>query len=224
MPGTLANIDASIARKHLLTHPFYQAWTRGELSLEALQDYARQYYHHVAAFPTYLSAVHANTDDQPTRRELLKNLMDEEAGDPNHPELWLRFAESLGIDRTDVQNTGLWPETQQLVDTFRDICRRGSTVDGLSALYAYESQIPAVAESKIDGLKKFYGFDSQRGLSYFNVHIEADREHAAAERSLLESHLSDSNSTSAEIAADRVLDSLWEMLNGVCARHAIACN
>ncbi|HTV07041.1 MAG TPA: hypothetical protein VME86_16855, partial [Acidobacteriaceae bacterium] len=48
-------IDARVARQHLLQHPFYQAWSRGELSMDALRDYATQYYQHVAAFPTYLS-------------------------------------------------------------------------------------------------------------------------------------------------------------------------
>ena len=94
-------IDAQIAAKHLLTHPFYLAWTRGELSRAALTDYARQYYHHVAAFPTYLSAVHAKCDNQPIRRQLLANLVDEEAGSPNHPELWLQFAECLGVSKAD---------------------------------------------------------------------------------------------------------------------------
>ncbi len=62
----LDKIDNDIAEKHLLKHPFYLAWTRGELSKEALTDYAKQYYHHVAAFPTYLSAVHSKCDDQPS--------------------------------------------------------------------------------------------------------------------------------------------------------------
>ena len=91
----LDKIDNDIAAKHLLKHPFYLAWTRGELSREALADYARQYYQHVAAFPTYLSAIHANCDDQSTRKELLKNLIDEEAGSPNHPELWLNLQKVL---------------------------------------------------------------------------------------------------------------------------------
>ncbi len=100
----LEQIDNDIAAKHLLKHPFYLAWTRGELSKETLTDYARQYYHHVAAFPTYLSAVHAKCDDQPTRKQLLKNLIDEEAGSPNHPELWLHFAEGLGVSQPDAHN------------------------------------------------------------------------------------------------------------------------
>src|SRR5438874_7571716 len=90
----LDTIDNDIAAKHLLKHPFYLAWTRGELSREALADYARQYYYHVAAFPTYLSAVHAHCEDQSARKQLLNNLIDEEAGSPNHPELWLQFAEA----------------------------------------------------------------------------------------------------------------------------------
>lgn len=216
-------IDAQVAARHLLTHPFYQAWTRGELSRAALQDYARQYYHHVAAFPTYLSAVHANTEDQAARRQILANLMDEEAGSPNHPELWLRFAEGLGIAREEAQSAALWEETRGLIDTFRAICREGSTTEGLAALYAYESQIPEVAQSKIEGLKRFYGLADPQDYRYFTVHVEADRAHAAAERALLESRLDDATAPSAGEAVDRALSALWEMLSGVCRRHDIRC-
>src|SRR6266571_5291078 len=125
----LDSIDRQVAAKHLLKHPFYLAWTRGELSREALADYARQYYHHVAAFPTYLSAVHANCDDQATRKQLLSNLVDEEAGSPNHPELWLKFAEGLGIEDVDLAGAERQPETKNLIDAFRLVCRDGSTAE-----------------------------------------------------------------------------------------------
>ena len=217
----LNEIDSRVAAKHLLTHPFYQAWSRGELSIEALQDYSRQYYQHVAAFPTYLSAVHSNTADQETRRHILANLMDEEAGNPNHPELWLQFADSLGVPAEDVRSATPWEETCALVDTFRDVCRNGTAAEGLASLYAYESQIPTVSESKIAGLRQFYGIT--RGTEYFSVHIEADKEHAATERALLERHLTEDNAESAKASVDRVLDSLWGMLSGVCHRHGIAC-
>src|SRR6266480_8060492 len=112
----LDQIDKDIEAKHLLKHPFYLAWTRGELSRKALTDYARQYYQHVAAFPTYLSAVHAKCDDQTTRKTLLNNLIDEEAGSPNHLELWLKFAEGLGISDVDVRSTEKQQETKNLID------------------------------------------------------------------------------------------------------------
>ncbi|MDQ6654922.1 MAG: CADD family putative folate metabolism protein, partial [Verrucomicrobiota bacterium] len=193
MNTLLDEIDEQIAAKHLLTHPFYLAWTRGELSKEALTDYAGQYYQHVAAFPTYLSAVHAKCDDQPTRRQVLQNLIDEEAGSPNHPELWLQFAESLGTTTNAVRSAAKQPETAMLIDTFRSVCGNGQTAEGLAALYAYESQIPAVSETKIDGLKKHYGMNDPKSYEYFSVHVEADREHAAAEREMLQEHVNDSN-------------------------------
>jgi pyrroloquinoline-quinone synthase len=219
----LDEIDNDIADKHLLKHPFYLAWARGELSREALTDYARQYYHHVAAFPTYLSAVHAKCDDQATRKQLLNNLIDEEAGSPNHPKLWLQFAEGLGVSNVDVRNTTKELETKNLIDAFRSVCRDGSTAEGLAALYAYESQIPAICESKIDGLKKHYGFTNPRHYEYFTVHIEADRQHSAAERKVLAAYVDNRNFKSVKASVNRALDALWEMLSGVCRRHAIAC-
>jgi pyrroloquinoline-quinone synthase len=219
----LDQIDNDIAAKHLLKHPFYLAWTRGELSKQALVDYARQYYHHVAAFPTYLSSLHANCEDQDTRKQLLNNLIDEEAGSPNHPELWLRFAQGLGLSQANVQCSEKWTETKTLIDTFRGVCRDRSTVEGFAVLYAYESQIPAICESKIDGLKRHYGLRNPEHYEYFSVHVEADREHSAAEREMLSANMGEGNFQSVKASVNRVLDALWEMLSGVCRRHAIAC-
>ena len=219
----LDEIDNDIAAKHLLKHPFYLAWTRGELSREALAEYAQQYYHHVTAFPTYLSAVHANCEDQNTRKQLLNNLIDEEAGSPNHPELWLQFAEGLGVAEDEARNTTKKPETKNLIETFRSVCGDGSTAEGLAALYAYESQIPAICESKIEGLRKHYGFSNPKHYQYFTVHIEADREHSAAERKMLSRYVDNRNFGSVKASVNRVLDALWKMLSGVCRRHSIAC-
>jgi pyrroloquinoline-quinone synthase len=219
----LDEIDQHIAEKHLLKHPFYVAWTRGELTIEALTDYARQYYHHVAAFPTYLSAVHANCEDQDTRKQLLSNLIDEEAGSPNHLELWLEFAEGLNLHKTDVQSAEKWPETNKLIETFRTVCRTRSTTEGLAALYAYESQIPEICESKIDGLKKHYRFSDSKRYEYFTVHLQTDREHSAAERKMLNDCIDQQNFEPVKESVNRALEALWELLSGVCRRHAIAC-
>ena len=223
MKHHLDEIDNDIAQKHLLTHPFYLAWTRGELSKEALADYARQYYHHVAAFPTYLSALHANCEDHATRKQVLNNLIDEEAGSPNHPELWKKFADGLGVQDVELGRTEKQPETKKLIDTFRSVCSQGSTAEGLAALYAYESQIPSICESKIDGLKKHYGFTKSEHYEYFTVHVKADREHSAAEREMLNRYIDDHNFESVKVSVNRVLQALWELLSGVCRRHAIAC-
>lgn len=120
----LSEIDARIEDRHLLKHPFYRAWTAGKLPLEALGDYVSQYYHHVAAFPTYLSALHSQTDGMTIRRHILNNLVDEETGSPNHPELWMTFAERLGLACEQVESAELWPETRALIQGFRSNAAR----------------------------------------------------------------------------------------------------
>ena len=214
-------IDQLVTRRHLLGSAFYRAWSRGDLTSAALQSYARQYYKHVAAFPTYLSTVHSRSEDLATRKMVLENLIEEEAGSPNHPELWLQFAEGLGANKDDAIAEEAWPETKALVDAFRAACE-SSTVEGIAALYAYESQIPAVCVSKIEGLTAHYGVKNAEIYRYFTDHLEADEDHAASGRAWLEAHLTNENAPRAQAAVERILTALHTMLDSVCARHAIA--
>jgi pyrroloquinoline-quinone synthase len=220
----LCRLDAAIATKHVLTHPFYQAWNQGTLSLEALQDYACQYYNHVAAFPTYLSALHARIADPELRKPILQNLIEEEGGSPNHPELWLRFAQGLGLTRSQVLNAAVQPETANCVATFRALCSQGHFTRGLAALYAYESQIPEVSETKIEGLKQHYGVRDAETWRYFAVHVEADKAHREQEKQLLAQTVCDAGvAEEALAAAQQALEALWNLLSGVCRRHHIPC-
>jgi len=212
--GWTTEIDALVERKHLLKHPFYTAWTNGTLSMEALRGYAGQYYRHVLSFPTYLSAVHSESPDLETRQYLLENLIDEERGNENHPELWLRFAEGIGCRREDVRMAAPLPETAACDRTFRAVAAQGPAA-GLAALYAYESMVPAVAASKIDGLKRHYGIDADSTLRFFDVHLEVDERHADVARDLLERTVPADERASAKRAASEALDALWGLLDGV---------
>lgn len=215
----LATLETRIREHHLLTHPFYQAWSAGTLSLRALQEYSKQYYRHVEAFPTYVSAVHANCPLLPIRQRLLENLIEEERGAENHPELWLRFAEALGVPRDEVTTAAPLPETTALVQTFRALTREHSYLAGTAALLAYEAQVPEVAAAKIAGLKQFYGVDDLRGLAFFQVHLQADRFHADTARQILHQHLSPENVAEVVAACERALAALWAMLDGVYSRY-----
>ena len=44
-------LDSKIADYNLLKHPFYQAWSAGELSVEALRSYAREYGAFISTVP-----------------------------------------------------------------------------------------------------------------------------------------------------------------------------
>lgn len=219
MSHWIERINQQIQAKHLLKHEFYQAWSRGELSKECLKDYAAQYYHHVKAFPTYLSALHSHTEEEETREAVLQNLI-EEGG---HPKMWLDFAIRLGQSQQQVECQNPISPIESLISLFKEICLKEDIASGIAVLYAYESQIPSICESKIDGLQRFYGMKTPEEWKYFTVHIEADKEHSEVEKRLLEKTLHVGNIDRVQANVQKVLDALWNFLTVMCQRHGISC-
>jgi pyrroloquinoline-quinone synthase len=220
--GFLEQLDAIIEQNKMLNHPFYQTWNMGRLSHEALREYAKQYYHFVQAFPTLLSATHANTPELSVRQELLENLIEEERGEGNHPGLWMRFAAAMGVSEAEAKSTPLLPETKEAIAALRSITRDRSYLAGVAALYAYESQIPEVAKVKIDGLKKFYGVNDEKSLSFFTVHREADVYHSAGERKILaENALAEADRQACLDAAADASRAMLRLLGGVHRAYVV---
>lgn len=213
---TSAAIDAAVQSRSMLAHPFYQAWEEGVLTREALCEYAKQYFHHVEAFPRAVSAVHANCPDARGRRLLAENLAEEEGlgeGKDDHATLWLGFANAIGADEDEVRSTDINPETRNLIETFRRLSRR-SYASGLAALYAYESQLPAIAKTKIRGLVERYDITAPAALRFFEVHEVADIEHADVCRELLDA-LPMGQRAEAHAAACELAEALRLFLTGM---------
>ena len=213
----IETLHAELGDWNLLNHPFYQSWNGGMLSNETLKTYAKEYYHHVAAFPRYLSGIHFQCDDIKTRQVLLGNLIEEEQGEENHPELWKRFAQGLGVERSELDAPAKFASTHTLVDGYYDLVK-SDFATGLGALYAYERQTPEVAKSKIDGLKAHYGITEAQSLQFFTVHMEADQWHSAECATLIENLDADSRQKAADgaVAGAKLL---WGFLDGIVA-HA----
>ena len=217
-----ASIDAKVAERAMLKHPFYQAWTEGRLPVDTLRDYARQYFHHVEAFPRAVSAVHSACPDRDGRRMLAENLAEEEgieAGKQDHATLWLMFACGLGENEDAIRDQQLNPETMALIETFHRLSRQ-SYAAGLGALYAYESQFPGVASAKIKGLIDRYGVADEPTLRFFRVHESADVEHSSVCRTLLD-RLPAAEQDEAIAAGDELAGALWNFLSGVEARATV---
>jgi len=222
MTTTSSLIDSKVAERAMLKHPFYQAWTEGRLPIETLRAYARQYFHHVEAFPRAVSAVHSACPDREGRRMLAENLAEEEgieAGKQDHASLWLMFACGLGESEDEVRGQDLNSETTALIDTFSRLSRQ-SYAAGLGALYAYESQFPGVASAKIEGLIDRDGISDEETLRFFRVHESADVEHGAVCRDLLD-RLSVVETAEAVAAGEELAGALWNFLSGVEARATI---
>jgi pyrroloquinoline-quinone synthase len=214
-------LTQEISHRNLLSHPFYQAWMQGTLTRDDLSRYSLQYSPHVRAFPRFVSAVHSLCENQDARNLLLENLNDEEGsqGRKSHPELWREFAMAFGADTEALKEDDVQEKAKALVDTFFRLCR-SSYAEGLGALYAYEYQVPEIAEAKIDGLKRFYGIEDGSATAFFDVHRTADKYHSQACRDLLD-QLSLQEQAKAMAAAREAAQALWDFLSevhhGTCA-------
>jgi pyrroloquinoline-quinone synthase len=212
----IEDVQQRTAKFDLLAHPFYQAWSAGQLTAEDLRAYAADYYHHVAAFPTYLSALHSRLPDGEMRRAVLRNLCEEEIEGVPHSELWLDFAEGMGANREQVRSGTPSQAMAGLIAEFRSMMRSEDPAAAFGALYAYESQVPRIAREKAAGLKSFYGADGKT-CRYFRLHETADVEHARVWQEQMEGAAAANPACALQVAktAERAARALWTALDGI---------
>jgi len=216
-------LDTRIAKYDLLCHPFYKAWSAGRLTREDLREYARNYYHHVEAFPSYLAALGMRLEDGEVRRAVLANMCDEKgsggATEVPHSDLWLDFAEGMGSSRNLEWHSPV-PEIRHLIRYFQRVSSEGLPEEALAAFFAYESQVPRIAREKEDRLRDMYGADDKT-CGYFTLHAEADVHHARVWRGLLEKRLAEHPEVAdaALDAAENAARMLWQALDGIDARR-----
>ena len=175
----IQKIDRIIEERSLLKHPFYQSWSDGKLTREALAGYSKEYYQLVKAVPIFMTQL---LDHVP---ESMSDEFDyHQQEEFSHIILWERFAGGLGVSREELDNyEGLYKtnhaisELHSLMSSFR--C-------GSAAMYALEKEIPKISKIKLEGLAEFYGLTSEDVTKYFKEHIEADVRHTRSWQNIIE--------------------------------------
>ncbi len=217
MSDFFREMEDRIRNYDLLCHPFYKAWSAGALTRTDLQEYARNYYHQVEAFPAYLAQLASRLPDGELRRAVEANRADELGGpsERTHADLWLDFAAGMGATREACASEPV-SEVRELTTFFHQLAQHATPGEALAAFYAYESQVPRLAIEKARGLRAMYGAD-EKTCAYFTLHATADVFHANAWRRQLEKLLV-SNSSIAETclrAAEDASRALWRALDGI---------
>ena len=203
-------LQAALAPRDLLTHPFYQAWSAGELCAEDLARYAEQYRFQVTALPELLRRARSVTRDEDTRAELSRNLDDEEGRTGvAHALLWEAFGAAVGAAAEGLP----LPETRASAESLAAVVGEDE-VTALAALWTYEVQTARVADTKEKGLK-CYGVDSPAALRFFRLHGELDVHHARGLLESLERCIARGASLeAAKAAVERSAQAQWTFLDG----------
>ena len=175
----IQKIDQMLEERSLLKHPFYQTWSDGKLTPEALAGYSKEYYQLVKAVPKFMEPLIKETPEM-MKGELYSNQQEE----TSHIELWERFAYAMGISYDELINYEGLKKTNQSISELSSTMT--SFESGSAAMYAFEKEIPKISQIKLDGLAEFYGLTSENATEYFKQHTEADIRHAASWQKIIE--------------------------------------
>lgn len=206
----LSALDPLIASKSLLKHPFYVAWSKGQLTLDHLRTYAKEYFHLVERVPGIVARVSVCVHDQNLRNRIRENMVEE----AQHVELWKRFAKSLGISEEELLDHQPSVKVQNAVRSMEALAEQGAE-EGIVGMYAMEAELPAIAKTKKDGLCRFYGLDSEDAMVYFDEH-EKEEKHLQVWRAF------EVHEERAKAAAERSLAAQNQVLDAVCEMCGIS--
>ena len=208
MNSPIHKIDRIIEERSLLNHPFYQAWSDGKLTREALTGYSKEYYQLVKAVPIFMTQL---MDQVPS--SLYDELDLHQQEEFSHIGMWERFASGLDVSRNDLLNHDGLYKTNHAISGMHHLM--GSLESGVTAMYALEKEIPKISQIKLEGLAEFYGLTSEDVTKYFKEHMEADIRHTASWERLVDSLTSDENeiisaAESSVTCQNLLLDSCYE--------------
>lgn len=207
MTSSLTILDQLIHSKSLLTHYFYkQKWNMGELTLEELQIYAKEYFHLAQGVPGVVSRVRDRALER--NPELVTKIEENINEETEHIELWKRFAKSLGVSEAELIAHVPTQAVKEAVATLNELAE-GSFEDGVTAMYAMELALPDIAQSKKDGLCKFYDLTSEDAHVYFDEHLK-EEEHLKVWRAVKV------DPVRAREVAEKSLAAQHKVLDGVC--------
>lgn len=212
----LSTVDSNVDEQSLLKHPFYRMWSAGELTLRDLQIYANEYFELVKAVPELVSSIIDLAPDDQIRERIMESLEEER----EHVELWIKFAEGIGVPRDELNKHVSNNKTKAAIAELRKLASQ-SFEEAMATMYAYESELPKISRSKIDGLKQFYGIEDLQTLNYFLTHEKVDIKHAALWRKILSNRITPENepaviaaANASLVAQNKMLDSVLEICQG----------
>lgn len=207
----IERIDYEIEKHSLLKHVFYQMWSEGKLTINHLQGYSKEYFQLVKVVPKFVENIFNVIADPSLKRAVGQNLKEES----EHIEPWIMFSTAMGVQRNDLTSYKGENETNMAVSSLSQLTER-SLEEAVAAMYAYEKELPKISKSKIDGLKKFYGVQSNEATKYLEIHEEVDLRHSEVWKNILKTIPEDKQecalnaAISSLQAQNKLLDSVYK--------------
>jgi pyrroloquinoline quinone (PQQ) biosynthesis protein C len=220
----LEELQQLVANKHSQNHPLFGMIERGELSPAQMRGFAKQFYLlFPKPFPKPIAAMFARSpEDSELERMWMENLMEEavggDTGTAGHKELYIRFAEAMGIPRDELEATLPLPEASALLHWRELMMTQRSWME----LYASQGMaLEGTASGRmhrvVAGLVDYYGFEREsKEIEYWTVHMAVDEEHMKVGPYVVEHYaVSDLEQDRVRHAVNTTLDIFWLTYDGI---------
>jgi pyrroloquinoline quinone (PQQ) biosynthesis protein C len=211
-----------VAARHSKDHPLIGMIERGELTNEQLLGFSVQFYQLFAKiFPKPIAALYARCpDDAEIEKHLLENLIEEGtgqvSGSKSHRDLFIDFAQGLGLNREALDAAEPLPETAALLN-WRDVLfYQRPWIEAMAAQgYALEGTAAERMKRLVRGMRTHYAI-APEAMGYWAVHIEVEDEHGSVGEIAAQKFVhTDAEQAAVREAVQRTLDTFWIFFDGV---------
>lgn len=205
-------------------HPLHVAMHAGSLNREQLQAWVRNRYYYQTRIPIKDALILSKSEDPAFRRAWIRRIQDHDGTNEREGglELWLRLAESLGLDRAEVRGCrGVLPGVRFACDAYVELVRQRSLVEAVASSLT-EFFAPDLMSQRIAAWEQHYRWVDPEGLAYFRSRVpRARRDSAEAIEFVVQHALSRELQEACVRALIDKTQVLWHLLDCVALAHGM---
>lgn len=166
--------------KQRVNHPFVKAVCAGTATMEQIRRWALQDYQFRSAVPRIAMLRYLACTDPEIAPQLFEVVEEETRGllpgSAGHADMFIEFAESIGVTRQELENAELRPATAAHLYYAELIIHTLPWFVVMAAQVGAEGTFPPAVAALGQGFMKQYGMKPE-AVRFFTVHAEADEEH-----------------------------------------------
>ena len=211
-------------RSYHIHHPFNVMLNSGRAEPAQIRSWVANRFYYQISIPLKDAAILSNCDDRAVRRNWVQRILDHDGygEDPGGIESWLRLAEAVGLQRSEVESLSrVLPGVRFAVDAYVNFARRApwpeAVCSSLTELFA-----PEIHKQRLAGWPEHYPWIDRAGLHYFQSRVSLARRDVEFGLALtLERFKTRAQQERALDVLQFKLDVLWQMNDAMALAYGV---
>jgi pyrroloquinoline-quinone synthase len=219
-PDFIERLRVEGQRRYHDQHPFHALMHAGTLSREQLRAWTLNRFYYQTRIPIKDAIILSKTEDAAFRRVWIERVRDhdgrEVGGEDGGLALWLRLAEAVGLDRTEVASLhGVLPGVRFACDAYVSLCRESPLVVAVASSLT-EMFAPDLMSKRIAAWEQHYPWVGAEALAYFRSRVPRARRDGEFGLAFVVAHARSRELQEACVAAlVKKAEILWQLVDSV---------